>query len=108
MAEASYASQLLATHAAGYINGAGTTIIAFGCSMTRLADGQYAVLLDASAGLVDDVTYTQATPKGAVAANAVVQDFSDREKRIFVTDSGGSEIANDVEIIVYKAVTSVR
>ena len=47
MSDASYERQHLATHAAGFINAAGTTAINFGCQMTRIAEGHYGLMLDA-------------------------------------------------------------
>ncbi len=109
MAEASYNRQHLATHAAGFINGAGTTQITFGCQMTRLSQGHYALLLGADVGLVDDDSFTQVTVKGdgtgdSIGANATVNDVSNVQKDIFVRSL--SSLADlDIEVIVWKSVT---
>ena len=105
MAEASYARQFLATHAAGYINGAGTTQVAFGCSMTRLATGHYALLLDANAGIVNEESYTQVQVKGTAFRLWSVEDQSNREKRIHVVDSSASDADSDIEVKLFKSVT---
>jgi hypothetical protein len=107
MADASYEKQHLALHAAGFINGAGTTQTTFGCQMTRLGLGSYAMLLDDSAGLVNDESFTFATVKGPIAnpKNVVVQDTSNQVKTITVFDNAPSNVNGDIEVALFKSVT---
>lgn len=105
MADASYDRQHMALHAAGYINGAGTTVLTLGCQMTRIAEGHYGLLLDASEGVVNDESFTMVQCKGTSIAAPVVQDLSNTEKRIRVFDSGESIVDNDIEVALYKSVT---
>lgn len=104
MSEASYERQHLATHAAGYINGAGTTVIAFGCRMTRLDTGHYGLILDANSGVVNDETFTQVQVKGTTLLVHSVEDVSNLVKAIRVSD-GASLTDSDIEVILYKSVT---
>ncbi len=105
MAEASYEREHIALHAAGYINGAGTTIVSIGAQLTRISAGHYAMLLDASQGVVDDETFTMVQAKATAARGPVVQDLSNTEKRIRVFDAGGAIQDTDIEIELYKSVT---
>lgn len=105
MADASYERQHMALHAAGYINGAGTTIVSIGAQLTRIGAGHYALLLDANSGVTDDESFTLVQPKGTVAASAVVQDLSNTEKRVRVFSAAGAATDTDVEIALYKSVT---
>ncbi len=105
MADASYEREHMALHAAGYINGAGTTVLTLGCQMTRIAEGHYGMLLDASEGVVNDESFTMVQCKGTVSAGAVVQDLSNVDKRIRVTDNNASEVDTDIEVQLYKSVT---
>lgn len=109
MSEASYERQHLAVHAAGYINGAGTTSVAFGCGMTRLSQGHFAVILDADSGLVDDDSFTQVTVKGdgtgdSISANATVNDVSNLRKDVYVRSVASLAVDLDIEVIVWKGV----
>lgn len=105
MADNSYERQHIALQAAGYINGAGTTQLTFGCTMTRVSVGVYAMVLDASAGIVDNESFGTVTVKGTSPLSAVLQDTSNVVKtaRVF----NGSDVAtdNDIEIILRKSVT---
>jgi hypothetical protein len=105
MAEASYEKQLLATHAAGFINAAGASIVTFGCQLTRIAVGHYALLLDANAGLVEDESYTVVTPKSSSLILSAVQDLSNTEKRIRLVNINASSADSDIEVTVQKTVT---
>lgn len=92
-------------HAAGFINGAGTTITTFGCQLTRIDTGHYALLLDASDGLVDDESFTKVQAKGTAARGPVVDDTSNTEKRIRVFNAAGAAADTAIEIAVWKSVT---
>lgn len=105
MADASYERQHIALHAAGYINGAGTTVLSIGALLTRIGTGHYAMLLDASQGLVDDETFMMVQCKGTTAAAPVVQDLSNTEKRVRTFDTGGAVANTDIEIELYRSVT---
>ena len=120
MTYASYERQHLAMYAAGFINGAGTTIQAFGCGLTRVATGVYAATFTADNGLVNDESYTFVTaktplPSGAPKALITVEDTSNLVKTIFVesftriTESTFlSRPANnefDLEVAIYRTVT---
>lgn len=105
MAEASYERQHLAVHAAGFINAAGTTQITFGCLMTKLNTGHYGLLLDVNSGLIDDESFTFPQTKGAAVLLPVVEDVSNRDKRIRVFDQAGSFVDSDIEVKVFKSVT---
>lgn len=106
MADASYERQHLAVHAAGYINGAGTTRVAFGCAMTRIGTGHYGLLLDASAGVVNDETFTfvQAKDAGTGVRLPAVNDDSNVEKRIRVFNQAGTPVDTDIEVELLKSV----
>jgi hypothetical protein len=105
MSLASYERQLLAMQAAGYINGSGSTVIAFGCQLTRISIGHYGLILDASDGVVADESFTKVQVKGTSSGAAVVQDLSDTEKRIRVFNSSASLADKDIEIALWKSVT---
>jgi hypothetical protein len=105
MAEASYDRQLLAVHAAGFINAAGTTIITFGCGMTKISTGHYALLLDADSGLVNDESFTLVTPKSASQRVVSVVDTAQAQKDIFVRDGANSVADCDLEVALFKSVT---
>lgn len=107
MAEASYERQHLALQAAGYINGAGTTAVTFGCQLTRIATGHYGLVLDANNGIVNDESYTFVQPKGTNPRNAVVNDDSNILKSIRVYTTGSPTVLSDtdIEIQLYKTVT---
>jgi hypothetical protein len=105
MAEASYERQHLAVHAAGFINAAGTTIITFGCAMTKIASGHFALLLDANSGLVNDESFTLVTPKGGSQRIVSVLDTAPQQKDIFVRDGANSAADCDLEVALFKSVT---
>lgn len=107
MSDASYERQHLALHAAGYISADGTTVIAFGCAMTRFGVGHYGLLLDAVSGVVNAETFTFAQVKntfGSVQLVAV-NDDSNVEKHIRVFNSSGSALGiADIEVALFKSV----
>jgi len=107
MADASYERQHIVTHAAGYINAAGTTRITFGCLMTRISSGHYGLLLDADSGVVDGESFTVVQPKQAADSRAtIVEDLSSVEKRIRVFLTTAESLADsDIEVILFKTVT---
>lgn len=105
MADASYNRQHLATHAAGFINAAGSTYFGFGCQMTQLATGSYAMILDPSAGVVDDDSFLQVQVKGTAARAFAVDDISDVVKNILTFDAAGAAANTDVEVALFKSVT---
>ena len=102
----SYEKQHLACYAAGHINGAGTTAVGFGCSLTRIGTGHYGIVLDANSGLVNDESYVFVTPKSTTAATRCVNDTSNTLKEIYVFDGSGSVLADtDIEIGIFRTVT---
>lgn len=107
MAEASYERQHLALHAAGSISGgSGSSQVTFGCEMTRISGGHYALLLDANSGLINDESFTFVTVKSPSPRFAVVEDLSNTEKRIRVFDDTGSSATPDaIEVALFKSVT---
>jgi hypothetical protein len=120
MAYASYERQFLSLYAAGSINGAGTTAVTFGCGLTRVATGVYALTLAADSGLLNDESFTWVTPKtplpsGAPKALITVEDTSNLVKTIFVDSmtrvnlsvylSRPSDTEIDLEIALYRTVT---
>jgi hypothetical protein len=118
MAYASYERQLLSLFAAGFISGDGLTNAAFGCGLTRVATGVYAVVFGADSGLVAAESYVDVATKGVVGSSgapfALVtsEDTSNTVKTIFVNGisfaAAGVTIvpANvSLEIAVYRSVT---
>lgn len=105
MADASYERQHLAVHAAGFINSDGSTQTTFGCTMTRVAAGVYAMVLDANSGVVNDESFSEVTVKSAVARCATVADTSNLVKTITVTTTLATNIDDDIEVILFKSVT---
>jgi len=105
MAEASYERQHMALHAAGFISGDGATTTTFGCTMTRVATGTYAMVLDASSGVVSDETFLQVQPKGGTPRNAVGTDTSNQVKTIVLRDDVDSLADAAIEVALFKSVT---
>jgi hypothetical protein len=121
MAYASYERQLLSLFAAGFISGDGTTNAAFGCGLTRLATGVYAVVFGADAGLVAAESYVDVAVKsngpgvgatGSPFALVSVEDTSNTVKTIFAQGvsfgAGAVTIAPanvSLEVAVYRSVT---
>lgn len=105
MAEASYERQHLAMQAAGYINADGSTVTTFGCQLTYLATGHYALILDASDGVVADESFMKVQAKGAVAVGPVVEEVSDTQKNIRVFNAAGAATDAAIEIGLWKSVT---
>lgn len=103
MAEASYDRQHLAIHAAGFISADGSTATTFGCQMTRVSAGQYAMVLDANNGLINDESFIQATVKGG-SGMAGVDETSNTVKTINVIE-GAASVDRDIEVILFKSVT---
>lgn len=115
MTYASYEREHLALYAAGFINGAGTTSVAFGCQLTRLGVGVYAAVFGADNGLVNDQSYTFVTPKGpttSLAPSIITEDTSNLVKTIFArgitVTSGGTlamaDVDTDIEVAIYRTV----
>jgi hypothetical protein len=105
MAEASYDKQFLAIQAAGFISADGATNFGFGCNMTRLGTGNYALLLDASAGVVDDESFMQVQPKGTAQRMATVVDTSNTVKEIFVSNDADAVVDTEIEVVLFKSVS---
>lgn len=119
MTYSSYERQHLALYAAGFINGAGTTRVGFGCELTRVSTGVYAAVFGADAGLVNDESFTQVSLKTSVGASGLpaavcaVEDTSNLVKTIFVQGlvEGAvgtlvlQHIENDLEVAIYRSVT---
>lgn len=103
----SYDRQHLALWASGFMNGAGTTSVVFGCSLTRIATGHYGLILDSDHELEDDQTFIHVTPKGTSAGRvATVNDNSDSVKRINIFSLTPSAIDNPFEVALYRPVNS--
>jgi hypothetical protein len=105
MAEATYEKQFLACYAAGFISADGATVLAYGCALTRIATGFFALILEVGAGLPDDESYTLVTPKAATPVLPIVEDFSDNVKRIRIFNIFGTFTPSDIEVQLYKTVT---
>lgn len=105
MTEASYDRQCLALHAAGFISADGATSTTFGCQMTRIALGTYAMVLSADAGLVNDEGFFMAVGKGLTAVNVVVQDTSNVVKTVSVLSGAGDLVDNAFEVALFRSVT---
>jgi len=105
MADSSYNRQHLALHAAGQIDAAGSNPFGFGCQMTRLDLGHYALLLDANAGVPEGQAFTQVQVRGTAGRFPSVIDTSNTIKTIFTFDEGGTPEDVDIEVALFKAVT---
>jgi len=105
MSEANYERQLLACQAAGFISADGSTSYGFGCSMTRLAAGQYAMLLGDSDGVADGESFTQVQPKGTAQRQSSVTDVSATQKDIYVSNGAGAATDTDIEVVLFKTVS---
>jgi hypothetical protein len=106
MAEASYERQHLVAHAAGWMNGAGTTTLSWGCTLTRIAAGHFGLLLDASLGVVDNESFAIVMVKGATAPRlTAIEEVSATEKRIRIFNTGGVAVAEEIEVILNKTVS---
>jgi hypothetical protein len=107
MADEAYERQHLVLQAAGFISADGSTATAFGCSMTRVATGVYAMVLPDDAGVVAAESFMAVMPKGPliVYAAGAVQDTSPTVKTVSIFDFAGSLANADVEIILRKTVT---
>lgn len=101
----SYERQHLAVFAAGYINAAGTTRINFGCQMTHVTTGHYALILDDSDNLIDDESFTLVTVKNTLPRFATVLDATPGIKRIFVRDEAATLTDSDIEVGLFRSVT---
>jgi hypothetical protein len=105
MALANYDREHIAVHAAGWMNGAGTSSMAWGCSLTRFTAGHFGLLLDASQGVVDNETFTVVQIRNATLVRfPVVEDVSATQKNVRVFDSSGAVAAADIEVILNKIV----
>lgn len=109
MAEASYERQHIALHAAGFISGDGATTTTFGCTMTRVGTGTYAMVLDISNGVVSDETFLQVMPKINPAIeeprNAVGVDTSNLVKTVVLRNRLNSLADAAIEVALFKSVT---
>jgi len=108
MTFASYERQHLSVYAAGFISADGSTKQGFGCTLTHVATGVYAVVFGADDGLVDGDSYTMVTPKGTsstVSLSTVVEDTSNNVKTIFVNSGGDTPTDAGLEIAVFRTVT---
>jgi hypothetical protein len=109
MTFASYERQHLSVYAAGFIDAAGSVKQGFGCQMTRVGQGIYAVVFGADDGLVNNQSFTFVTPKGsstAVATTVMVEDTSNTVKTIFVRTGTTVFTDTDIEVAVFRTVTS--
>ena len=106
MADASYQRQHLVLHAAGFIAGDGATQTTFGCQMTRIGTGDYALLLDPSSGLIENEAFMLVTPKTALTSSARLRTNNTNFVKGFITQQpGGAAIDCSVEVAVFKSVT---
>jgi hypothetical protein len=103
----SYERQHLAAYAAGYINDSGTTQVTFGCQMTRVGLGTYAVVLPDDANLLDNESFTFVTIKGSVPLYKMVTDTSNRVKTVNVNEISavGTGVDSDIEVVLFRSVT---
>lgn len=106
MSMKSYERQHLACYAAGSINADGSSPIGFGCGMTRISDGQYGLVLGASDGLLENQSFSLATPKGSAPRIVSVTDTSPTVKTIWVFDSAASLTNTAIEVGLFRTVTS--
>lgn len=104
MSEASYDRQHLAIHAAGFISGDGATATTFGCQMTRIDVGIYAMILDDNNGVIRFEDFIQITVKGASAGAAAFLDTGNTVKTINVLQ-GAASVDSDIEVVLFKSVT---
>lgn len=98
----SYQRQHLSLFAAGFINASGSSVATFGCGLTRLATGVYGLILDASAGLANNETFTFVTPKATAARYPVVEDTSNTLKTIRVFTALPSQVDTGIEVALYR------
>lgn len=107
MTMASYERQHLSAYAAGYIAADGSGGQGFGCTLTKLATGIYAVLFGADSGLVNNDSMTFVTLKGTSAfapLTHAVEDTSNTVKTIYVKNLTVFADAA-LEIAVFRTVT---
>lgn len=104
MATSSYNRQHLAAFAAGHISANGDTSQAFGCSLTRIATGHYALLLDANAGLINDESFSRVQVKGTTNIAPVVVDTSNTVKTIHTVDSADADADADIEVALFRSI----
>jgi len=108
MSQQSYERQQLALWAAAYINAAGTTLVAFGCSMVKSsADGKYYLTFDAGSGLVPDEIFMNVQARHTEPRFVTDTDFvgNNTTKEIYVWGSDGVATDSDIEVAVYRSVT---
>lgn len=109
MTMASYERQHLSAYAAGYISsGATPSSQGFGCGLTRLATGIYAILFGADDGLVNNDSLTFVSVKGTSATvplTVTVEDTSNTVKTIFVKDAAAVLTNSALEVAVFRTVT---
>lgn len=104
MTRRSYQRQHLALWAAGYINGAGTSAVAFGAQMTRIATGHYGLLLGTDDTLTDiDETFSFVQAKGTEERWATVNDDSAALKTVRVFNQSAA-VDTDIEVKVFRSV----
>lgn len=104
MADSTYNREHLGAYAAGFINGAGGSIRAFGCELTRISTGHYALLLGENTGLVDDESFTRVQVKGLTTRTATVVDTSNRVKTIFTQDETPALADTDIEVALFRSI----
>jgi hypothetical protein len=102
---ADYSSQILALSAAASIHADGSTPVTYGCSITRIATGSYALILPTGEGLIDEQSFTTATPKAALVALNVSDDANGYFKYINSVSLSDGTTATDaaIEVIVHRA-----
>lgn len=101
-----YQRQHLASFAAGFISSDGSSSIGIGCSLTRVAVGQYDLILPDDAGLQDRQTFTLVTVKGTAPRYKTVTDTSNTRKTVRVFDLVPSVVDSDIEVAVFRSVES--
>jgi len=99
----SYQRQHLSLFAAGFINASGSSVVTFGCQLTRLGTGEYGVILDASAGLVNNESFTFVTPKDTALRYPVVEDTSNVLKTVRVFTGVPSQVDTGIEVALYRS-----
>lgn len=104
----SYDRQHLACFAAGSIQADGSTPITFGCGMTQISTGRYALTLDVSDGLPENQSFSLVTPKGDSSTPRIanIVDTSPFVKDIYVYNNAGALVNTAIEVGLFRSVTS--
>lgn len=99
MGYASYERQQLALYAAGHIFGDGSSPAAFGCGLTRIGVGIYAVVLGNDDGLVDGESYVFVTAKFAAGQTGLLPGISPPDTRQPIFPPTVEDTSNTIKTI---------